>query len=109
METKEIFMTALEACTALGVARGNVDTGNLKDAQQAMKGYHEHLNRLSSACYVGEDEMEREKVHHPFMSWLKAVESDVTTLKGDTETGAALISFVLASCPCICDAKIKHT
>ncbi|KKL23103.1 hypothetical protein LCGC14_2428730 [marine sediment metagenome] len=55
METKEIFMTALEACTALGVARGNVYTGNLKDAQQAMKGYHEHLNRLSSACYVGED------------------------------------------------------
>jgi len=108
MATSDIFMTALEAAVALGMARGHVDAGRLKDAKQAMKGYQEHLDRLSEICYVGEDEMESEHVYQPYMSWLKAVENDVKTLKGDTETGAALISFILRACPCVCEAKIKH-
>jgi len=106
MKSGEVFMTALEAAVALGKARALADADKLEDARSAMKGYNQHLEKLSSMCYVGEDEMEREDVYGSYIRWLNAVEKDITTLKGDTETGAAIISFTLRACPCVCEPQV---
>ncbi len=109
IETRSLLMTAFEAVFALEQTRSAVDSGNLKEAESRFDDYKATLNRMVKDCTDGKRDLNYVVSESPFAwsyePWLAAMEEDVTTIKGEIESGASLIATLLEDCGCKCALK----
>ncbi|KKM97010.1 hypothetical protein LCGC14_1172440 [marine sediment metagenome] len=109
IKTRGLLMTAFEAVMALEQTRSAVNSDNLQEAKSRFSDYLATLNRMMKDCTDGKRDLDYVVSESPFAwsyePWLTAMKEDVTTIKGEMESGASLIATLLEDCGCKCALK----